>query len=158
MESGSNRKSVDFRCKGSFPSAVHITHRKREARAFPPEPSARRHRPPRPAAMGCLSRRPAESELHLQSYAGPKKLAISVSLPPVTSHRRLALWASGYSRQTLRFDLSNTGTTHRKVGRLAASVIFPRNCSGTPWRGSLTSVVRRSKGGSLSYPLTLLVT
>jgi hypothetical protein len=26
--------------------------------------------------MGCLSRRPAESELDLQSYAGPKNLAM----------------------------------------------------------------------------------
>jgi hypothetical protein len=84
MESGSNRKSVDFRCKGSFPSAVHITHRKREARAFPPEPSASRHRPPRPAAMGCLSRRPAESELHLQSYAPRKNLAIGAK-PSLTT-------------------------------------------------------------------------
>ena len=82
MESGSGQKSADFRWTGSFPSAVHTIHRKREARAFPPEPSASRHRPPRPAAMGCLSRRPAESELHLQSYAAPTRLAIWVRLFP----------------------------------------------------------------------------
>src|SRR6266481_1462081 len=76
LESGSSRKSTHFRCKGSFPSAVLIIHRKREARAFPPEPSASRPRPPRSAAMGCLSRRPTKSELHLQSYAGRYLLAI----------------------------------------------------------------------------------
>src|SRR6267142_3357688 len=81
MESSSSRKSVDFRWTGSFPSAVLIIHRKREARAFPPEPSASRHRPPRPAAMGCLSRRPAKSELHLEFYAGPENLAIASSRP-----------------------------------------------------------------------------
>src|SRR5258705_3785862 len=80
MESGSSRKSTHFRCTGSFPSAVLIIHRKREARAFPPEPSASRHRPPRPAAMGCLSRRPAKSELHLESYAPSKNLAIAESV------------------------------------------------------------------------------
>src|SRR5258708_11516587 len=48
----------------------------REVQAFPPEPSASRHRPPRPAAMGCLSRRSVESELHLEFYAPPKNLAI----------------------------------------------------------------------------------
>src|SRR5579885_3341825 len=42
----------------------------REARAFPPEPSAGRNRPPRPATMGCLSRRPTRSELQHVSYAG----------------------------------------------------------------------------------------
>jgi len=39
MESGTNRKSVDFRLTGSFPSAVCFVRRKREARAFPPKPS-----------------------------------------------------------------------------------------------------------------------
>src|SRR5215469_8339588 len=39
MESGSSRKFVDFRLTGSFPSAVCVVHRKREARAFPPKPS-----------------------------------------------------------------------------------------------------------------------
>src|SRR5215468_1994307 len=41
----------------------------REARAFPPEPSAGRNRQPRPAAMGCLSSRPAGSELYIDATA-----------------------------------------------------------------------------------------
>jgi hypothetical protein len=62
-------------------SGVLAPFQTREARAFPPKPSANRHRLPRSAAMGCLSRRQAESELHLQSYAPGKNLAIGVTLP-----------------------------------------------------------------------------